>query len=105
MAQIRFIRLGGPLSPWGRFAVFLVLLFVFGLAIAIAILALGLFIVAVPVLLAASLAYSLLRKFLPRPPQRKPSAGADIIEGEFRVVDPDAPAISAGPRNAPERSR
>ena len=104
MAQVRFIHLGGTPGPGARFVAFLILALVLAMVVAIGILALGLFIVVTPVVLVAGVAYYLFRKIVPRPAPRQSTTGADIIEGEFRVVDPNAPTISAPERDRMERS-
>jgi membrane protein implicated in regulation of membrane protease activity len=82
---------------------FLILALVLAMIVAIAILALGLFIVVTPVVLVAGVAYYLFRKIVPRSAPRQSATGMEIIEGEFRVVDPDAPAISAPSRDRMDR--
>lgn len=103
MAQVRFIHLGGTPGPGTRFVAFLILALVLAMIVAIAILALGLFIVVTPVVLVAGVAYYLFRKIVPRSAPRQSATGMEIIEGEFRVVDPDAPAISAPSRDRMDR--
>jgi hypothetical protein len=104
VVQVRYIHLGGRPGPGARFLVFLFLVLVLGLIAAIAILALGLFVVVAPVLLAAGFAYYLFRKIVPRPPPSAPSVEAEIIEGEFHVVDPDAPSLSPPSQDRPTNS-
>jgi hypothetical protein len=103
MPQVRFVHLGGPISPLGRFFLFLFLLLVLTLVIAIAILAIGLFVIIAPVLIALALALYVFRKIVgPRPPPSRPNTDG-VIEGEFRVIDPDAPRIpTRDANNRPE---
>lgn len=103
MPQIRYVQFHRRLSPWEKFYVFLVVLLAFGVFTASIILALGLLVILAPVVAGLALALYVLRIFMRRrpPPPSRPS-GDGIIEGEFRVIDPDAPRIS--PR-APDDSK
>jgi hypothetical protein len=91
VAHIRFIHLGNP-GPGAKLAAGLILAAVIALLIAIGVLAVGLFLIVTPFLFLAGLAYYVFRTLVPRAPPRGPH-NPDIIEGEFRVIDPNAARI------------
>jgi hypothetical protein len=85
-------------SPLARVFLFLIVLLVLAALFAVAILAIGLFLIVAPVLVAAALALYLFRRIVgPRPPPSRPTRDG-IIEGDFRVVNPDAPRIPPSTR-------
>jgi len=89
MPQMRFIHIGRPLRPVDWVIVFLILALIAGVAIAIVVVALGVFLFLAPVLAAVGLGYYLLWRMRLRAAMRK--WRNDIVEGEYRVVDPGEP--------------
>ncbi len=99
MSQIRFVQIGGPVSPLARVFLFLIVFLVLAAIFAVAILAIGLFLIIAPVLIALALALYVFRKLVgPRAPPSR-STRDSIIDGDFRVIDTDAPRISPSSRD------
>ena len=91
MPQMRFIHIGRPLRPVDWIMVFLILALIAGVAIAIVVVALGIFLILAPVLAVVGLAYYFLLRMRLRAAMRKWRNGSNVVEGEYRVVDPGEP--------------
>jgi hypothetical protein len=101
--RVRYVYLHRRLTPWERFYVFLAALLALGVFTASFILALGLLLIFAPVLAGLALVLYVLRKIMGGRPPPSPPAGDNVIDGEFRVIDPDAPRIGARhPEGTPE---
>jgi high-affinity Fe2+/Pb2+ permease len=87
MPQMRFIHIGRPLRPVDWVIVFLILALIAGVAIALIVVALGILLFLAPVLAVVGLSYYLLWRMRLRAAMRK--WRNNIVEGEYRVVDPD----------------
>lgn len=98
MPHVRFIQVGGRLSPAGWLLVFLTLALIAGIAIAVAILALSVFLIVAPVVVLAGFAYYLYRKIWPR----AHAHGDGVIEGEYRVIESERIERKSG-REPPQR--
>ena len=92
MAQFQFIHIGNP-SPGAKLVAFLVLVLVLAILVAIGVLAIGMFLIVAPFVVLGGLALYVFRALVPRAPSRRPH-DPNIIEGEYRVVDPDAVRIA-----------
>jgi len=88
---MRFIHIGRPLRPVDWVIVFLILALIAGVAIAIVVVALGIFLILAPVLAIVGLAYYFLWRMRLRAAMRKWRNNANVVEGEYRVVDPGEP--------------
>jgi len=91
MPQMKFIHIGRPMRPVDWVIVFLILALIAGVAIAIVVVALGIFLILAPVLAVVGLAYYFLWRMRLRAAMRKWRNAANIVEGEYRVVDPREP--------------
>lgn len=90
-----YVRLGW--SGWLTLLIAIVV--VLTVAAVLAIVLLGIFMLLLPVVLLGAALYYLLPSLRNR--NRNPSRESDIIEGEYRVVDPTVPEIEPPPSDRP----
>src|SRR5712671_2131553 len=95
MPQMRFIHIGRPLRPVDWFFGFLILALIAGIAIAIVVVALGIFLILAPVLAIVGLVYYFLSRMRLRAAMRKWRNDANIVDGEYRVVDPEPKSVAS----------
>src|SRR5258706_8570159 len=95
MPQMKFMHIGRPMRPVDWVIVFLILALIAGVAIAIVVVALGIFLILAPVLAVVGLSYYFLWRMRLCAAMGKWRNADNIVQGEYRAVDPRDPNLIA----------